>query len=54
MFLMKYKILSPKQYGFRTQHSTVNAVQELVRDTLLSFDDNTFLIGEFRGLIQGI
>ena len=49
-FLMKYKILSPKQHGFRTQHSTVNAVQELVRDTLLSFDDNTFLIGAFLDL----
>ena len=44
MFLMKYKILSPKQYGFRTQHSTVNAVQELVRG------DNTFLIGAFLDL----
>ena len=40
---MKYKILSPKQYDFRTQHSTVNAVQELVCDTLLSFDDYKFL-----------
>ena len=35
MFLMKYKSLSPKQYGLITQHSTVNAVQEFVRDTLL-------------------
>ena len=50
MFLMKYKIINPKQYGFRTQHSTVNAAQELVRDTLLSFDDNKFLIGAFLDL----
>ena len=41
-----------KQYGFRPKHSTINAVQELMCDTLNSLERSKFIMSAFLDLSQ--
>ncbi len=42
--------LYQKQYGFRKQCSTIDAVTDFVKDTLLSYDNTDFIAAVFRDL----
>ena len=44
-FLFKYSILSPSQYGFRSNISTSHALIELVEEITASLDNNKYAIG---------
>ena len=46
-FLKKYDILSPNQYGFRSNMSTTHALLELVEEMTSSLDNNKYAIGVF-------
>ena len=46
-FLKKYDILSPSQYGFRSNMSTTHALLELVEEITSSLDNNKYAIGVF-------
>ena len=46
-FLKKYEILSPSQYGFRSNMSTTHALLELVEEITSSLDNNKYAIGVF-------
>ena len=46
-FLKTNDILYKKQFGFRRNHSTINAVQLLVSDVLGAFEENMFVAGVF-------
>ena len=46
-FLFKYSILSPSQYGFRSNMSTSHALIELVEEITASLDNNKYAIGIF-------
>ena len=46
-FLYKYNILSPSQYGFRSNMSTSYALIELVEEITTSVDNNKYAIGIF-------
>ena len=46
-FLDKYNILSPSQYGFRSNMSTSHALIELVEEIIASLDNNKYVIGIF-------
>jgi len=49
-FLSKNDMLYAKQFGFRSNHSTINAVQELIYDTLNSFEKQKFSLSAFLDL----
>jgi hypothetical protein len=49
-FLAVHDVFYNKQYGFRPKHSTINAVQELIYDTLNSFEGNTCTVSAFLDL----
>ncbi len=38
------------QYGFRTKHSTTDAIAQFIKDTLLAHDNNEFTIAVLLGL----
>ena len=46
-FLLKYNILSPSQYGFRSNMSTSHALIELVEEITASLVNNKYAIGIF-------
>ena len=46
-FLKKFDILSPGQYGFRSNMSTTHALSELVEEITSSLDNNKYAIGIF-------
>ena len=46
-FLFKYSILSPSQYGFRSNMSTSRALIELVEEITASLDNTKYAIGIF-------
>ena len=47
IFLNKYDILSPSQYGFRYNMSTTEALLELVEEITNSLENNKYAIGLF-------
>ena len=47
LFLNKYDILSPSQYGFRSNMSTTEALLELVEEITNSLENNKYAIGVF-------
>ncbi len=49
-FLKKHSLLFPSQYGFRSKHSTTNAIQEFVDHTMNSFDNKEYTLGTFLDL----
>jgi len=49
-FLMTNKLLYRSQYGFRTSHSTTNAISEFIGDILTGFDKNEMTLGVFLDL----
>ena len=49
-FMEENNSIYPRQFGFRKQYSTVNAVQLLVSDILKSFDDNLTVASVFMDL----
>ena len=48
--LQRYDILHDSQYGFRPQHSTINAVSHLASHILTQFYENKFTLGMFLDL----
>ena len=52
-FLKKNDILSPSQYGFRSNMSTTHALLELVEEIISSLDNNKYAIGVFVDLKGG-
>ena len=49
-FLMKHNVLYTSQYGFRTEHSTIHAVTELIGNILKGFEENKITLGLFLDL----
>ena len=49
-YLVKNKILNKSQYGFRTLHSTTDAITELVSHILHNFDQRKFTLSVFLDL----
>lgn len=49
-FLNMNDIFYDSQYGFRSKHSTIDALTEFVQDTLKSFEDKEFTVGVFLDL----
>ncbi len=49
-YLIKNKILNKSQYGFRNQHSTTDAITELVSHILHNFDQRKFTLSVFLDL----
>ncbi len=49
-FLNNNNLLYKNQYGFRKRHSTIDAVTEFVKDTLLAYDNQEFRIAVFLDL----
>ena len=47
LFLNKYDILSPSQYGFRSNMSTTEALLELVEEITNYLEKNEYAIGVF-------
>ena len=45
MFLNKCKILSPRQYGFRSSMSTTEALLDLVEEITTSLENNKYTVG---------
>ena len=50
IFLQSQSVLYPKQYGFRSKHSTVKAINELTDDTLISFENKMNTLAVFLDL----
>ena len=46
-FLMDNKILYPRQFGFRRDHSTSDAIMNLVGDCLHAFEDKSMIMAVF-------
>ena len=51
-FLNTNQVFYASQYGFRSKHSTIDALTEFVRDTLMSFENKEYTIGVFLDLSQ--
>jgi hypothetical protein len=49
-FLDANQILYPSQYGFRSKHSTIDALTEFVHHTLSSFENHEYTVGVFLDL----
>jgi hypothetical protein len=49
-FLTANKTLHSSQYGFRGNHSTIDALTEFVHDTLTSFENKEYTLGVFLDL----
>ena len=49
-FLQRHDIFVPNQYGFRLKHSTINAMQDFVDDTVNGFDKSEYILGTFLDL----
>ncbi len=46
-FLDKHNILYKSQYGFRKNHSTIDAVAEFLKERLLAYERNEHTIAIF-------
>ena len=49
-FLMQHNVLYTSQYGFRTEHSTIQAITELVGNIVKGFEEKKITLGLFLDL----